>query len=121
MKKTKKINLPKNKILILLSIILVVFIGLLSTCILIQSRYSEPTIADIEPAFKTEQAAKKAQDTEQKPEKKAKKSQTRILRSENGKMEITNSSDTHSAFRKRQNGNNEFFRCGCCKAKYAGS
>ncbi|MBO6100250.1 MAG: hypothetical protein J6P07_02825 [Spirochaetaceae bacterium] len=62
MKKTKKINLPKNKILILLAIILVVFIGLLSTCILIQSRYSEPTIADIEPAFKTEQAAKKAQE-----------------------------------------------------------
>ena len=97
MKKTKKINLPKNKILILLSIILVVFIGLLSTCILIQSRYSEPTIADIEPAFKTEQAAKKAQDTEQKPEKKAKKSQTRILRSENGKMEITNSSGAVAA------------------------
>ena len=97
MKKTKKINLPKNKILILLSIILVVFIGLLSTCILIQSRYSEPTIADIEPAFKTEQAAKKAQDTEQKPEKKAKKSQTRILRSENGKMEITNSSGAVTA------------------------
>ena len=97
MKKTKKINLPKNKILILLSIILVVFIGLLSTCILIQSRYSEPTIADIEPAFKTEQAAKKAQATEQKPEKKAKKSQTRILRSENGKMEITNSSGAVAA------------------------
>ncbi len=97
MKKTKKINLPKNKILILLSIILVVFIGLLSTCILIQSRYSEPTIADIEPAFKTEQAAKKAQNTEQKPEKKTKKSQTRILRSENGKMEITNSSGAVTA------------------------
>ena len=97
MKKTKKINLPKNKILILLSVILVVFIGLLSACILIQSRYSEPTIADIEPAFKTEQAAKKAQDTEQKPEKKAKKSQTRILRSENGKMEITNSSGAVAA------------------------
>ena len=92
MKKAKKIDLPKNKILILLSIILVVFIGLLSTCILIQSRYSEPTIADISLDAQTAQTAQKDTDADKKAEKKAKKSQSRILRSENGKMEITNSS-----------------------------
>ncbi|MBO4439075.1 MAG: divergent polysaccharide deacetylase family protein [Spirochaetaceae bacterium] len=97
MKKTKKINLPKNKILILLSVILVVFIGLLSACILIQSRYSEPTIADIEPSVQNARTAKKDADAEQKKEKKSKKNQTRILRSENGKMEITNQSNAVSA------------------------
>ncbi|MBR4824053.1 MAG: divergent polysaccharide deacetylase family protein [Spirochaetaceae bacterium] len=97
MKKTKKINLPKNKILILLLVILVVFIGLLSACILIQSRYSEPTIADIEPSVQNARTAKKDADAEQKKEKKSKKSQTRILRSENGKMEITNQSNAASA------------------------
>ena len=96
MKNTKKIDLPKNKILILLSIILVVFIGLLSACILIQSHYAEPTIADINPAAQTAQASKNTE-TEQKAEKKAKKSQTRILRSENGKMEITNPSSSAPA------------------------
>lgn len=96
MKNTKKIDLPKNKILILLSIILVVFIGLLSACILIQSRYAEPTIADISPTAQTAQASKDTE-TEQKAEKKAKKNQTRILRSENGKMEITNPSSSAPA------------------------
>ena len=97
MKNTKKINLPKNKILILLAIILVVFIGLLSACILIQSRYSEPTIADISTAAQTAQVPQKDTDADKKAEKKAKKSQTRILRSENGKMEITNPSGAASA------------------------
>lgn len=96
MKKTKKTDLPKNKILILLSVILVIFIGLLSVSILVQSRYSEPTIAEIETISQNSQVSKNESETEEKSAKKNKKRHTKILRSENGTMKITNSSDSSS-------------------------
>ena len=58
MKKNKKLNLPKNKILSLLSVILILFISLLTVNILIQTTHSEPTIEDIEPETQNEEIKK---------------------------------------------------------------
>ena len=92
MKKNKKLNLPKNKILSLLSVILILFISLLTVNILIQTRYSEPTIEDIETETQNEEIKKHSKENNTSELKIPKvKKYFRILRSENGKIEITNS------------------------------
>ncbi len=92
MKKAKKLNLSKNKILILLSAILVLFIGLLTISIFIQTKHFEPTIADIETQNQQTNTIDRTAETNEKTAKKQKKQkQSHILRSENGKMIITSS------------------------------